>query len=70
MLDACKRAGVKRAVVASTSGTIGVSKDPEKVADESEPAPLELINRWPYYRSKYYGELAALERNRGGEFEW
>ncbi|MFV8750737.1 NAD-dependent epimerase/dehydratase family protein [Nannocystaceae bacterium ST9] len=63
VLDACKRAGVKRAVVASTSGTIGVSTDPDKVADESEPPPLELINRWPYYRSKYYGEQAALKRN-------
>lgn len=63
VLDACKRAGVTRAIVASTSGTIGVSRDPDKVADEREPAPLELINRWPYYRSKYYGELAALQRN-------
>ncbi len=62
-LDACKRAGVKRAIVASTSGTIGVSTDPDKVADETEPPPLELINRWPYYRSKYYGEQVALDRN-------
>jgi dihydroflavonol-4-reductase len=77
VLDACKRAGVKRAVVASTSGTIGVSTDPDKVANETEPPPLELINRWPYYRSKYYGEQAALERNQstpgaatpGAEFE-
>jgi len=68
VLDACKRAGVKRAVVASTSGTIGVSTDPDKVADEHEPPPLELINRWPYYRSKYYGEQAALQRN-GAELE-
>jgi dihydroflavonol-4-reductase len=66
VLDACKRAGVKRAVVASTSGTIGISTDPDKVADESEPPPLELINRWPYYRSKYYGEQAALQRNEPG----
>lgn len=68
VLDACKRAGVKRAVVASTSGTIGVSTDPDKVSDETEPPPLELINRWPYYRSKYYGEQAALDRNQP-EFE-
>lgn len=66
VLDACKRAGVTRAVVASTSGTIGVGTDPDKVANENDPAPLELINRWPYYRSKYYGEQAALSRNVPG----
>lgn len=63
VLDACKRAGIRRAVVASTSGTIGVSTDPDAVADETAEPPLELINRWPYYRSKYYGEQAALDRN-------
>lgn len=63
-LAACERAGVRRAVVASTSGTIGVSTNPEAVADESAAPPLELINRWPYYRSKYYGEQIALAANR------
>jgi dihydroflavonol-4-reductase len=63
VLEACKRAGVKRAVVASTSGTIGVSTDPDAIADETTPAPLELINKWPYYRSKYYGEQIALEHD-------
>lgn len=68
VLEACKRAGVKRAVVASTSGTLGVSTDPDAVADETTPAPLELINKWPYYRSKYYGEQVALEHDTP-EFE-
>jgi dihydroflavonol-4-reductase len=63
VLEACKRAGIKRAVVASTSGTIGVSTDPDAVADETNPAPLELINKWPYYRSKYYGEQIALDHD-------
>ena len=63
VLQACKRAGVKRAVVASTSGTIGVSTDPEAIANETTPAPLELINKWPYYRSKYYGEQIALDHD-------
>ncbi len=69
VLSACVRAGVRRAVVASTSGTIGVSTDPNAVADETATAPLELINKWPYYRSKYYGEQIALEfaePKRGG----
>ena len=63
-LAACERAGIRRAVVASTSGTIGVSTDPDFIADETNPPPLEIINRWPYYRSKYYGEQTALAANR------
>jgi dihydroflavonol-4-reductase len=66
VLAACERAGVTRAVVASTSGTIGVSTDPNAVADETSPAPLELINKWPYYRSKHYGEQLALRANKPG----
>ncbi|HVH97713.1 MAG TPA: NAD-dependent epimerase/dehydratase family protein [Enhygromyxa sp.] len=64
-LAACRRAGVRRAVVASTSGTIGVGTDPDQVADERTPPPLEIINKWPYYRSKYYGEQLALAQNNG-----
>lgn len=67
-LAACRRAGLRRAVVASTSGTIGVGTDPDRVADERSPAPLEIINKWPYYRSKYYGEQLALAQN-GPELE-
>ena len=68
VLDACKRAGLRRAVVASTSGTIGVSTDGEQIADERSDPPLKLINKWPYYRSKYYGEQTALTKN-GDDFE-
>lgn len=65
VLKACKAAGVKRAVIASTSGTIAISKEP-KTFDESAPAPLELIGRWPYYRSKLYAEQFALEQSGAG----
>ena len=68
-LDAARRAGVRRVVLASTSGTIGISTQPDAVADETREPPLELINKWPYYRSKYYGEQAALQRNEPPEFE-
>jgi dihydroflavonol-4-reductase len=64
VLDACKEAGVRRAVVASTSGTIAISDDPKCIATESSPEPLTLIQKWPYYRSKLYAEKAALDRNR------
>jgi dihydroflavonol-4-reductase len=65
-LRALKAAGVKRVVVASTSGTLAVSKDPDRIADETCRAPLEIIARWPYYRTKLYAERAALEANAPG----
>ena len=68
-LDAARRAGIKRAVVASTSGTIAVTDNPKEVKSEDEPAPLSLIGKWPYYRSKLFGEMAALERNDPPAFE-
>lgn len=68
-LKALRLAGIKRVVVASTSGTLAVSRDPDAVADESCRAPLEIIARWPYYRTKLYSERVALEANKAGEFE-
>lgn len=65
-LDACRNAGVRRAVIASTSGVIAVSKDPSEVRDETAPAPIDLIARWPYYRSKLYAERAAFDRSGPG----
>lgn len=63
VLDACIAAGVRRAVVASTSGTIAVGDDPDRVYTEEDEAPIGLLNRWPYYRSKLFAERAALERH-------
>jgi dihydroflavonol-4-reductase len=65
-LDAAAEAGVRRAVVLSTSGVVAVSERGDFVARESDSPPLALIQRWPYYRSKLYGEQAALERQRPG----
>src|SRR5256885_12265540 len=65
LCDAAKAAGVKTIVLASTSGTIAVTKDGEVVPDETYPVPLEIISRWPYYASKAYQEMAALERFQG-----
>lgn len=59
-LDAGRVAGVKTAVVASTSGTIAWTADPEQVADESHAADADLIAQHPYYRSKLYAERGAL----------
>jgi dihydroflavonol-4-reductase len=64
VLDACAGAGVERAVVASTSGTVAVSDDADHVGREEDPAPIGIVSRWPYYRAKLFAERAALERNR------
>jgi dihydroflavonol-4-reductase len=61
LCEAAREAGVKSIVVASTSGTIAVSKDGADVPDEDYPPPLEIISRWAYYASKLYQERAALE---------
>jgi dihydroflavonol-4-reductase len=45
--------------MSSTSGTIAVSKRADAGLDESSPAPVDLIARWPYYASKLYQEQAA-----------
>ena len=63
VLDACIAKNVRRAIIASTSGTVAVSDDPDHVATEADETPIALINRWPYYRSKLFAEQAALERN-------
>jgi dihydroflavonol-4-reductase len=51
---------IKRMVLASTSGTIGVSKD-EEILDESAPYAEEIVAGWPYYASKIYQERLAFE---------
>jgi dihydroflavonol-4-reductase len=63
VLDAAVARGVRRAVVASTSGTIAVGEDPDRVHTEDDDAPIGLLNRWPYYRAKLFAEKAALARN-------
>jgi dihydroflavonol-4-reductase len=65
LADAAREAGVKSIVLASTSGTIAVTEDGEMTPDETYPPPLDIISRWPYYASKAYQEMAALERFNG-----
>lgn len=61
LLHAAKAAGVRRVLLASTSGTIAVSRDPEPIPDETFPYPVELCGNWPYYLSKIYQEKLALD---------
>jgi dihydroflavonol-4-reductase len=59
LCDAAVKAGVKRIVMSSTSGTIAAAKRSGTMADEDTPAPLDVIARWPYYTSKLYQEETA-----------
>ena len=63
VLAACASGGIRRVVVASTSGTVAVSEDAAHVATENDPPPLGIIGRWPYYRAKLFAEQAALAGN-------
>jgi nucleoside-diphosphate-sugar epimerase len=65
LCDAARAEGAKTIVLASTSGTIAVTKDGEVIPDETYTPPLDIISRWPYYASKSYQEMAALERFNG-----
>ncbi len=60
VLTEMQKAGVPRMVLASTSGTIGVSKD-EIVLDETAPYAEQLVSGWPYYASKIYQERLAFD---------
>jgi dihydroflavonol-4-reductase len=60
VLERMAAAGVTRMVLASTSGTIGVSRD-EAILDESAPYAEDIVAGWPYYASKIYQERLAFE---------
>lgn len=63
LLEAAAAKGVSRAVLASTSGTIAVSRE-DRVATESDGYPISVASGWPYYLSKIYQEKAALRIHR------
>ncbi|MBA3539947.1 MAG: NAD-dependent epimerase/dehydratase family protein, partial [Deltaproteobacteria bacterium] len=60
VLERMAAAGVRRLILASTSGTIGVSRD-EVILDETAPYAEEIVAGWPYYASKIYQERLAFE---------
>ena len=65
LLAEAERAGVGRVVLASSSGTIGVSRT-RRVATEEDDYPIETVGRWAYYLSKIYEEKIAIEAARRG----
>lgn len=56
LLGALVDQDVDKIVYASTSGTVGVSKDSDFVATDDSPTVERLVRQWPYYLSKIYAE--------------
>lgn len=63
LLEAAAEAGVKRVILASSSGTIAVSRE-ERLATEADDYPISVVGGWPYYLSKIYQEKTALRIHR------
>ncbi len=63
VLERMAAAQVGKMVLASTSGTIGVSKS-EEILDETAPYAEEIVAGWPYYASKIYQERLAFEHGK------
>jgi len=64
LCEAAAESGVHTVVLASSSGTIAVSENPE-IHDETFPSPVDILTKWAYYASKYYQEHAAGENFSG-----
>lgn len=59
LCEAAVRAGVRRIVMSSSSGTIAITEDGFEIPNEEWPTPLEIISKFPYYASKLYQEKTA-----------
>lgn len=66
LLSAMTSARVSRLVLASSSGTIAVRKEPGDPMDESHQVDVEVIGRWPYYHSKLFQEREVERWTRDG----
>jgi dihydroflavonol-4-reductase len=63
LLEDAGAAGVERVVLASSSGTIGISRE-ERIHTEEDDYPIQVVARWPYYLSKIFQEKTALRLHR------
>ncbi|MEL6182097.1 MAG: NAD-dependent epimerase/dehydratase family protein, partial [Myxococcota bacterium] len=64
VIEAAGAAGVQRIVVASTSGTVGVTTDGRTIPDDRSDHATEVVRGWPYYLSKIYAEKSAIAAAR------
>lgn len=58
-----------RLVLASTSGTVAVTRDGRTIPDDESEHVTEIVKDWPYYLSKVYAEKTAssLAQRKGLE---
>jgi dihydroflavonol-4-reductase len=56
LLRALQDSNVEKIVIASTSGTVGVSRESGFVATDDDPMVEHVVRHWPYYLSKIYAE--------------
>ena len=63
LLEDALAAGVKRFILASSSGTVAISRH-EKMHTERDEHPIPVAARWPYYLSKIFQEKTALRFHR------
>jgi dihydroflavonol-4-reductase len=66
--EAALGAPATRIVVASSSGTVAVSRDPV-VHTESAPYATGVVDHWPYYLSKIEQEKLALAYHEEGKLD-
>jgi len=59
LCEAAIKAGTRRIVMASSSGTIAITEDGFEIPNEEWPTPIEIISKFPYYASKLYQEKTA-----------
>lgn len=67
LLRAARAWGAGRVVVVSSACTIGLSRTPEAVLDETAPPRADLAGRNPYMASKLAAEALAREAARQGQ---
>ena len=65
VLEAARRAGVRRLVHVSSTGAVGMTLDPDRPLDEASPFP-DAARANPYALSKRLGEEAALAAAHDG----
>ncbi len=51
---------IKKIILLSTSGVVGISSEEKKIADDDTPYALEQALAWPYYASKIFQEKLAI----------
>lgn len=69
LLDAVEAVGIRKFVLASTSGTVAIQEQPGRPATERDTPALEIIGRWPYYMSKLLQEQEVLRRDAKDKIE-